>query len=232
MPSSCWSRNGEGKVSMANKNNMGGLLSQLSRSSGGRLKGGNTTVTNLTAPLSAGGISSRAPRLGRPSDTKAAGMNERMTPISIRFGAPSSTRTTSTSASGSGWSRLLTGAASGGFANALSGALGNIGGLGSLISGIAGLFGGGGKATLPPLERFQLPDSQTETVYLGSQMTSAFQGPATERSISNSQNAPIYASAGAPVNRAGNVYDAQQITQAVKQALLNSSSLNDIIAEI
>jgi len=63
-------------------------------------------------------------------------------------------------------------------------------------------------------------------------MTSAFQGPATERSISNSENTAIYGPASAPVNRAGNVYDAQQITQAVKQALLNSSSLNDIIAEI
>ncbi len=211
---------------MANKNNMAGLLSQLSRSSSSaRIKGGSTTVTNLIAPLSSRGSSSRGLSPGSLSDTKAAGLNDRMIPESIRFGAPSSTRMASTSATGDGWSRLLSQAASGGFASALSGGIGSIGGLGSLISGIAGLFGGS-KPTLPPLERFQLPVSQTQAVYRSSK-----QGAATGQAISKSENTPIYGPAGTR-NLSNTVYDTQQITQAVKQALLNSSSLNDVIAEI
>ncbi len=64
-------------------------------------------------------------------------------------------------------------------------------------------------------------------------MTSVLQGAATDQSISGAGNASIYGPAAGQMNRAQNpAYDAGQIAQAVKQALLNSSSLNDIIAEI
>jgi hypothetical protein len=67
------------------------------------------------------------------------------------------------------------------------------------------LFGGGGKSAPPPLVQFQLPDSQSQTIYISS------------NTRSNTEPAQ---------------YQSAQIADAVKKALLNSSSLNDVIAEI
>lgn len=79
-----------------------------------------------------------------------------------------------------------------------------------------------------PLTRFQLPDSQNETVFANSYQTATAGartgsgGIYTQPTSSSSQSAhdqlPQWQSA--------------QITEAVKRALLNSSSLNDVIAEI
>lgn len=217
---------------MANRNSVTGLLSQLSRSSSGTaLRGGSTTVTNLVVPLSSGGSSSRALTLGRSSETRATGLNDRILPTSIQFGSPSSTRTTSSTTTGTGWSKLLTQTASGGLASALGGGLGSIGGLGSLVSGIVGLFSGGSKSSLPALERFQLSASQAETVYVSSKTISGQDAAMSQTTSKNGGG--IYGSGGGQTSKASNPsYDAGQIAQAVKQALLNSSSLNDIIAEI
>jgi len=154
-----------------------------------------------------------------------------MLPTSIQFGSPSSTRTSLSSTTGTGWSKLLTQTASGGLASALGGGLGSIGGLGSLVSGIVGLFGGGSKSSLPPLERFQLSASQTETVYVSSKTISGQDAAMGQTAAKNGVG--IYGSGGGQASTAANPsYDTGQIAQAVKQALLNSSSLNDIIAEI
>lgn len=215
-------------------NNVNSLLSQLSQSKRGtRLIGGNTTITNLVVPLSSGSSSSRASALGRLSDIKASTIGGSTEAKGIQFGNPSSARSTSTSTQ-SGWGKLLTQVATNGAASAFGSALGSVGGLGSLISGIFHLFGGGSsKATLPPLVRFQLPASQTETAYIGAQSRTVLQGAATEQSIKSSTQ-PIYAPANTPKTptSSGVTYDTAAITQAIKQALLNSSSLNDVIAEI
>ncbi len=185
-------------------------------------------------PLSSGSSSSRASALGRLSDIRASTISGSTEAKGIQFGGPSSTRSSSTSTQ-SGWSKLLTQVATNGAASAFGSALGSIGGLSSLISGIFHLFGGGSsKATLPPLVRFQLPTSQTETAYIGAQSRTVLQGAATEQSIRSSTQ-PIYAPAEThkTANTSSSVtYDTAAITQAVKQALLNSSSLNDVIAEI
>lgn len=218
---------------MANKSNVNSLLSQLSRpKNGAQLTGGNTTITNLVVPLSSGGSSARASALNRLSDTKASGINGPVEAKSIQFGSPSSTKFSSTT-TGSSWGTLLNQFASGGAANALGNSLGSIGGLGSLVSGIISLFGGSKQAP-PALVRFQLPASQTETAYIGSQSRSVLQGAASEQSI-RSTTPPIYASSRTSKNSNASpaiTYDTAAITQAVKQALLNSSSLNDVIAEI
>lgn len=219
---------------MANKSNVNSLLSQLSQpKTGTRLTGGSTTITNLVVPLSSGGNSSKASALSRLSDIKASGINGSVEAKGIQFGSPSSTKSGSTT-SGGGWGNLLNQVASGGVASALGNGLGSIGGLGSLISGIVNLFGGSSKQTLPALVRFQLPTSQTETAYIGSQSRSVLQGAATQQSV-RATTQPIYAPAGSQKSNAGSsttAYDTAAITQAVKQALLNSSSLNDVIAEI
>ena len=89
-------------------------------------------------------------------------------------------------------------------------------GINSLISGLTSLFDGGGKSEAP-LTRFALPDPQQQTMYVSSaglSASSSFGGV--------SQNTTLQ----------GPVYRQADIAQAVKNALLTSSSLNDVIAEI
>ncbi len=121
----------------------------------------------------------------------------------IQFGSPSSAGTKpSSTGAGNEWSSLIK-TASGGAASLVGGGFLESG-ISSLISGLASLFGGGGKSEAPPV-RFTLPDSQQQTVYVRSPQGTALQGP---------------------------VYKQADIAQAVKNALLTSSSLNDVIAEI
>lgn len=152
----------------------------------------------------------------------------------IQFGSPSNSRT-STAQSVNELSNLLKQTASGGIANALTGGLGSIAGLGGLVSGIIGLFDGGNK-TLPPLIEFQLPQSQEQTVYVNSKGSTTFQGTDVEQASTSSPSGPIYTGTSQPGNVAIGAqtlqYQSSQIAQAVKNALLNSSSLNDVIAEI
>lgn len=222
---------------MANrKNNLSSLLNQLS---GQKIDG--QSVNKLLAPTSIiTQPQSNAETTIKPTssgDTKASAMDAKTVPTGINFGSPSNNRS-STSQSGSEWTNLLTKTASGGVASALGGGLSSIAGLGGLISGIASLFGGGSTSTPPPLVEFQLPSSQTQTVYVSSNGTSTYQGSMTgQASVSNS-NGPTYISNPTPQANASTSsgqsfqYQSTQIAQAVKTALLNSSSLNDVIAEI
>jgi hypothetical protein len=158
----------------------------------------------------------------RSSEVRTSPLSAKSVPTGIKFGSPSNSKTSATSQSGSIWGNLLKQTVSGGgVSSAFSGGLGSIAGLGGLISGIASLFGGGGgNSTLPPLVDFQLPTSQTQTVYVSSQANSPYQGsPVLPASNSASTGQPFQ-------------YQSAQIAQAVKNALLNSSSLNDVIAEI
>jgi hypothetical protein len=155
------------------------------------------------------------------SDVRTSSLTAKTVPTGIKFGSPSSSKTTSTSQSGSVWGNLLKQTVSGGgVSSAFSGGLGSIAGLGGLISGIASLFGGGGSSTLPPLVDFQLPASQTQTVYVSSNGGSTYQGSPTLPTSNSGPTGQMFQ------------YQSAQIAQAVKTALLNSSSLNDVIAEI
>jgi hypothetical protein len=133
---------------------------------------------------------------------------------------------------------LLKQTASGGIASAFSGGFASIAGLGGLISGIASLFGVGGKSTPPPLVEFQLPSSQSQTIYVSPNGSATLQGNAVESSGIGSTSTGIYPKPSSPgISTAGASsqslqYQSAQIAQAVKMALLNSSSLNDVIAEI
>jgi hypothetical protein len=142
--------------------------------------------------------------------TKTSGFNQ-STAQSVNFGRASRAATRSSS-SPSQLSQFLSGSKSGGLGGTVSQALGFGGGFGSLISGLTSLFGGG-KTTPPALVAYQLPTSQSQTITTGSTVSTpgVYGGP----------------SAASPFeNHSG------QIVQSVKQALLNSSSLNDVIAEL
>lgn len=214
---------------MANKRNSFDLTSLMS-GTGSRQSSGRGAVTNLISRLTSIESSRSSSLLGRASGIRGSSLASKL-PTPIHFGSPSSSKTAATG-TGTDWGKVLTGATSGGFGSLLGGGLAGFAGIGSLISGIASLFGGGSKKpALPALVRFQLPASQTQTSYFGSKGTSVTQGIA-EQQITAGARTAIYKSS-APLNgSSGAIYDTAKIAQAVKQALLNSSSLNDVIAEI
>ena len=134
----------------------------------------------------------------------------------IQFGSPSHAGAKSQSSSGTSneWANLLK-AASDGAASLIGGGFLQSG-ITSLISGLTSLFDSGNKSEAP-LVRFNLPDPQQQTMYV------TRQGLTTSSSFQET-------SQGTPSQ--GPVYKQSEIVQAVKNALLTSSSLNDVIAEI
>lgn len=133
----------------------------------------------------------------------------------IHFGSSSDNRVAHPQESFS-WSHLLRQTASGGLSSAFGGGLlSSFGGLGGIVSGIVSLFGNHRK-TPPPLTLFRLPESENQTVYVHSSP-----GQSTP-------SAGIYNVSHAPPAQ----YHSAYIAQAVKHAILTSSSLNDVIAEI
>ncbi len=118
----------------------------------------------------------------------------------------------------------------------MSGLLGNTLSLSPIISGLLSLFGGGGKSTAPAVTPFQLPPSvQTQAGLTGG---------------SNGQIVPVdYGQSGQPrgqgassspqINIQVNAMDSKsfldhsdEIAQAVREAMLSSHSLNDVIADL
>ena len=135
--------------------------------------------------------------------------NGAASPINFGNASRASTRNPQSS---NAWSNLLSATTSGGMAGTLSGVAGFSGGISSLISGLTSLLGGG-KTAPPALAAYQLPRAQQETISTGSSVSTpgVYGGPPSAT--------PFAAPSG-------------QIVQAVKQALLNSSSLNDVITEL
>jgi hypothetical protein len=200
----------------------------------GRSAGTTADGVTLSRLLSASGSSSLTTSVppskvltpGAAAGVRSLPLSETTTAKIINFGSPSSRRTTSSQTT-SEWANLLKQTASGGLSSALGGGvLSAIGGLGGLVSSFAGLFSTR-KKTEAPLTLFSLPDSQSETVFATSTQTPTT--PETARS------AGIYASSSSSshvVYGQSPATQTAQIAEAVKQALLNSSSLNDVIAEI
>jgi hypothetical protein len=187
---------------------------------------------------------------------------------SISFGSPSSrsTSSTQTGTGGSSWAALLGGGKSGILGNLPAGLLGGLG-IGQLLSGALGLLGlGSHSKTLPPLQRFTLPDPMQLVASVPSspkllpvQSTVTTEGSSTlasqRRSVPSPATSGLGGSTGltAPTGGPGgqlvatghqvhvhvSAMDAQSlmdrsndIAKAVKNAMLQSSSLNDVISEI
>lgn len=215
----CLSRNVCLRKSMKKKNEFSRLIGQsattkASRSNLDRLSSspnrataqGNLSSGSLRRPGASGDM--------RSQSLSSAGQLAR----GIDFGSPSNNRITAAADSGE-WSRLVKQTASGGLSSAFGGGLWSaIGGLGGVVSSIAGLFGGSKKSP-PPLTLFHLPDSENRAVSVSSSESR------------NSQSGPIYGGAAVDQHQPY-TYQSAQVAQAVKQAILNSSSLNDVIAEI
>jgi hypothetical protein len=220
------------------KHNASGLTKGLPRVNTGRESVGRLLAhTDLVSQIQA--ASEKVPNIRASGDTRQSSISGRIALHSIQFGKPSQASSHAPSTSGSEWTNLLHQTASGGIASALSGRLSSIGGLGSLISGIVSLFGGGGEKKMsPPLVDFKLPSSQEQTVYVGSKGRNLYQGTVAESANGRVPATGVYSNAG-QLQTSGSLPNAQwiqeqsgQIAEAVRNALLNSSSLNDVIGEI
>jgi predicted lipid-binding transport protein (Tim44 family) len=159
--------------------------------------------------------------------TKSLSVSAKPIGTALAFGKPSSAGTAST-ASSSVLTGLLKQTASGGIASALGGGLSGLLGLGSIISGFISLFGGG-KSALPPLVQFQAPVAQNLVSDVSSRSRASSPAAVSSVNVSNSGTTNTNGSQQSP---SAYQYQSVPIAQAVKQALLNSSSLNDVIAEI
>lgn len=116
--------------------------------------------------------------------------------------------------------------ASGGLSSAFSGGLlGALGGLGGLISRLTGSLSGG-KIKETPLSLFQLPESQSRTLSIGL--------PDVVSTRKSSSDGGLYqATSALSVDQSSSTQSQNaHIIQVVKNALLTSSSLNDVIADI
>jgi hypothetical protein len=153
----------------------------------------------------------------------------------IQFGKPSSNGSSSSTSDGSAWKGLLSQTASGGLSSLLSGGLSSIAGLGGLISDITNLFGSS-KAAPPPLVLFSLPDSVQQTAYVSSKGAGVYGGDAADPSVTTSSSSGIYTTGGIVNNGSQNATslstNSTVIAQAVKNALLTSNTLGDVIAEL
>ncbi len=218
-----------------NSNSLSRLLSSSSKIDGqsvSRL----LAITNLVTGSAAGPNASTSGLLatGAQSGVKSSSLTAKQSLAGIQFGKASASALTSNATSGQ-WTNLLRQAASGnGLASALSGGLPGLGGIGSIVSGIMGLFGGG-KKSLPALTAFSLPDSQEHMASIGSVGSKS---GSTGQATTNSSAAGIYGSPGQAQAASSNV-DSQwfldnsnNIAQAVKNAMLTSSSLNDVVSEV
>jgi hypothetical protein len=218
---------------MSNDNQLSKLLDQLSRGSSSNLQ--MTKFMDAIAPtrrtasirandvlgISMLGLSSRSDMTAEKT-------------LGVRFGKPPSTE--QSSSTGGGALTNLLSHASAGIGSALEGGLSSFAGLGGLVSDIAKLFGGSSKAAPPPLALFSLPESIQQTFYVTENRSGSQAGKeVSEGALSNGQSA-LYTSGGLTSNASGASSlaqtDSSAIAQAVKNALLTSSSLSDIIAEI
>jgi hypothetical protein len=227
-----WNTRGKWRKVMAkSRNNLSDVINGTYKSRSAR----QTAKTDLVTQSQSSRLTEKTMTPGSSKNAKLLTIDAHVMPTSIHFGSPSSTKTAS-SESGSEWSNLLKQTVSGGVASVLGGGMGIIGGLGSVVSGLVSWFGGGSKSSPPPLVRFQLPASEEQTVYAGTKGSTVYEGSAVESTSASGSTSGIYSASPAPstsgMSAVSSQYQNSQIIQAVKNALLNSSSLNDVIAEI
>ena len=230
---------------MKNSDNLSRLVSGSNKSTGqniSRLLASTNLVGGVNDGANATSSGSLSP--GAQRDLKSVSLLTKTSLTGIQFGSPSSSNSASagSSSGGSGWASLLGQTTSGSglaslFTSGLA-SLGKIGSIGSMVSGIADLFGGGGKPTLPDLVRFQLPTSQEQTIYVGSQGITAYQGNSVQQAVTTQPSGGTYGASGqgqsAPPNADPQWFldNSNHIAQAVKNAMLNSSSINDVVSEV
>ena len=209
------------------KSNLNGLISQLSRG-----KQGSNLRRSLMLPsrTSSPGVSSGTTKFsaGSERDVRAQSVNAKSL-HPVQFGKPSHSSASSSSSSSSDLNKLLKSATGSGLASLTGGGglLDGLLGLGTVGSLLGSLFGGSDATKLPPVTTFVLPQAQTEMISVrGANST---EGPTSLQSTSATYVTPTQHAVAEPSSPG---ISQAYIAQAVKLALLNSSSLNDVINEV
>ncbi len=199
-------------------------------------------LQELAATSSAGGSNAEAANLGGLLQGPVKDVTEQMTELARQTGSLNSTQlqqvgatqdntqavTSNTSAKSSGSSTASN------IGNIASGILG--GSLSPILSGLLSLFGGGSKTTAAPPMPFKLPTSVQEHAGLTGGATGEI--APVDYGQDGRPRAP-QASAAPQVNIQVNAMDSQsfldhsdEIAKAVRQAMLSSHSLNDVISDL
>lgn len=212
-------------MSAQSKSELSKILGRLSKTRSRELT--LSTVTNsLVSPNRESAELRKSLTAGKQEGLNALGDWARFsTGKPIDFGSPSH-NPQNISKDDKGVINLAMHTASGGLSSAFNGGLlGALGGLGGLISHLTGSLSGG-KNKETPLSLFRLPESQSRTLSIGL--------PDVVNARQSSSGGGLYQAIGAlsvdqsPSTQSQNAH----IIQVVKNALLTSSSLNDVIADI
>jgi len=187
------------------------------KSSSTSRRGSSSPIIDL---VSGGGQASsgRTLNAGGSRDLMRSGGGSQTTAKPLSFGSPSDkgSRSSRKSSNATSWTRLLGSTSSSGISDLLGGGGLLSAGLDYLTGGIASLFGGGSESVPEPLSRFALPHAQDQTIYTNSVH------------VTGSLNA---SGADAPPVQLSQT-SKSAIIQTVKNAILTSSSLNDVIGEL
>lgn len=126
------------------------------------------------------------------------------------------------------WQDLLTSALSGGATSSIGGGILSSGAFG-LVGKLLSLFGGS-KSTPAAPTPFVMPASQQTTLNVGPSSASSSVSLGVSAHLSVSQSGPVYQQSASVTQ--DQATQSAQVVQVVRQALLTSSSLNDVISEI
>ena len=199
-------------------------------------------LQDLATTSSTGGSNGDLATLSGVLQTPVKDVTEQITELARHTGSLNSTQvqhlgatqdntqavTTNTTAKSGGSSTI------GNIANTASGLLG--GSLSPILSGLMSLFGGGSKPAAATATAFKLPTSVQSQTGLSGGVTGQI---APVDYGQNSQPRAPQASAAPQVNIQVNAMDSQsfldhsdEIAKAVRQAMLSSHSLNDVISDL
>jgi hypothetical protein len=170
------------------------------------------------------GSSSRSLKVGTSGDLTRLQVGSLSRAKAIQFGSPSDSgkKNSSSNKTGSTWTGLLESFSTGGISDLLGGGGFLSSGLDYLSSGLQSIFGGNTQSAPEPLSRFAPPDFQDQTIYVNAPPTAHGAASSTVVSGAYADSQP------SQLNQASRA----EIVQTIKNALLTSSSLNDVIGEL
>jgi hypothetical protein len=196
-----------------------------------KLKSSFTTSGSKKLPAisTASPPSTGAGKVGLPRDLSArtsSSSSAGSISQALKFGTPHTKTSSVVGQSESQWMSILN-SASGGGSGLLGGGLLSAGGFG-FVSKLLNLFGGGKSSPAAPVQ-FQAPASQQQTLNITTPGSASSVSLGVHPVSLRNQGAGTYLQAGSTVP---NHLQSLHVVQIVKQALLTSSSLNDVISEI
>jgi hypothetical protein len=219
-------------------------LSSLLPSSAASNPTRHAVLQELATASFAGGSGESAASLGGLLQAPVKDITEQITDLARQTSALNSTQLTQVGATQDNTQAVTNNTAtkSGGSSvastvgNIASGLLGGALSFAPIISGLIGLFGGGGSKTVAPSTTFALPPS----VQSQAGLTGGSNGQIVPVDYGQSGQPRAQAASPAPqVNIQVNAMDSQsfldhsdEIARAVREAILNSHSLNDAISDL